>query len=68
MSRFTNTTESTPLHELPETFTLELTAQELAFLRLVVTNATVQPAQLKKLCGDVQAKIEAHIGPLPTSV
>ena len=56
------------LHELPESFTLELTPQELAFLRLLVTNATVQPAELKKLCGEVQAKIEAHIGPLPPSI
>jgi hypothetical protein len=53
------------LHELPESFMLELTPQELAFLRLLVTNATVQPAELKKLCGEVQTKIEAHIGPLP---
>jgi hypothetical protein len=52
---------------LPEHFTLELTPPELAFLRLLVTNATVQPAELKKLCGDVQMKIEAHIGPLPPS-
>lgn len=54
-------------HELPASFTLELTPQELAFLRLLVTNATVQPAELKKLCGEVQSKIEAHIGPLPVS-
>jgi hypothetical protein len=50
---------------VPETFPLELTLEEIAFLRLLVTNATVQPAELKKLCGEVQAKIEAHIGPLP---
>jgi hypothetical protein len=56
----------TALHQLPETFTLELTPPELAFLRLLVTNATVQPAELKKLCGEVQGKIEAHIGPLPS--
>jgi hypothetical protein len=49
----------------PETFTLELTLQEMGFLRLLLTNATIQPAELKKLCGEVQAKIEAHIGPLP---
>ncbi len=61
-------TAAPPLQELPEHFTLELTPQELAFLRLLVTNATVQPAELKKLCGDVQLKIEAHIGPLPPSV
>ena len=57
--------EGPALHELPETFTLELTPAELAFLRLLVTNATIQPAELKKLCGEVQSKIEAHIGPLP---
>ena len=69
MSRSANVPhESNRLHELPETFTLELTPQELAFLRLLVTNATVQPAELKKICGEVQAKIEAHIGPLPPSV
>jgi hypothetical protein len=51
--------------DLPETFTLELTLQEMGFLRLLLTNATIQPAELKKLCGEVQAKIEAHIGPLP---
>jgi hypothetical protein len=39
----------------PETFTLELTLEEMAFLRLILTNATVQPAELKKLCGEVQA-------------
>ena len=49
----------------PETFTLELTLEEMGFLRLLLTNATVQPAQLKKLCGEVQAKIEEQIGPLP---
>jgi hypothetical protein len=48
-----------------ETFTLELTLEEMGFLRLILTNATVQPAELKKLCGEVQGKIEAHIGPLP---
>ena len=50
---------------LPETFTLELTLEEMGFLRLLLTNASVQPAQLKKLCGEVQQKIEDHIGPLP---
>jgi hypothetical protein len=49
----------------PETFTVELTLEEMGFLRLILTNATVQPAELKKLCGEVQGKIEAHIGPLP---
>jgi hypothetical protein len=49
----------------PDTFTIELTLEEMAFLRLLLTNATVQPAELKKLCGEVQGKIEAHIGPLP---
>jgi hypothetical protein len=51
----------------PETFTLELTLEEMGFLRLILTNATVQPAELKKLCGELQSKIEAHIGPLPPS-
>src|SRR5215212_5631985 len=60
--------QTQPLQQLPDAYTLELTPQELAFLRLLVTNATVQPAELKKLCGEVQAKIEAHIGPLPPSV
>jgi len=46
---------------------LELTFDEMAFLRLILTNATIQPAELKKLCGEVQSKIEAHIGPLPPS-
>ena len=49
----------------PEIFTVELTLEEMAFLRLILTNATVQPAELKKLCGEVQEKIEAQIGPLP---
>jgi hypothetical protein len=53
--------------ELPDSFTLELTLQEMGFLRLLLTNATIQPAELKKICGEVQAKIEAHIGPLPPS-
>jgi hypothetical protein len=52
---------------LPGTFTIELSLEEMAFLRLVLTNATVQPAELKKVCGEIQAKIEAHIGPLPPS-
>ena len=50
---------------VPETFTLELTLEEMGFLRLLLTNASVQPAALKKLCGEVQGKVEAHIGPLP---
>jgi hypothetical protein len=49
----------------PDAFTIELTLEEMAFLRLLLTNATVQPAELKKLCGEVQGKIETHIGPLP---
>jgi hypothetical protein len=49
----------------PETYTLALTLEEMGFLRLLLTNATIQPAELKKLCGEVQGKIEAHIGPLP---
>jgi hypothetical protein len=51
----------------PDSYTLELTLEEMAFLRLVLTNATIQPADLKKLCGEVQGKIEAQIGPLPPS-
>jgi hypothetical protein len=58
-------TEQPSVAAVPETFTLELTLEELGFLRLLVTNATVQPAELKKICGEVQAKIEVHIGPLP---
>jgi hypothetical protein len=54
-----------PMSAVPETFDLELTLEEMGFLRLLLTNAQVQPAELKKLCGEVQAKIEAHIGPLP---
>ena len=49
---------------VPESFTIELTLEEMAFLRLILTNATVQPAELKKVCGQIQEKIEAHIGPL----
>ena len=48
-----------------ESYTLELTLEEMAFLRLVLTNATIQPAELKKLCGEIQEKVEAQIGPLP---
>jgi hypothetical protein len=44
---------------------LDLSLEEMGFLRLLLTNASVQPAELKKLCGEVQAKVEAHIGPLP---
>jgi hypothetical protein len=54
-----------PVSAVPETFTLELSLEEMGFLRLLLTNASVQPAELKKLCGEVQAKVEAHIGPLP---
>jgi hypothetical protein len=54
-----------PQESATEPYTLELTLEEMAFLRLVLTNATVQPAELKKLCGEVQEKIEAQIGPLP---
>ena len=60
-------TEKPPVAAVPETFTVELTLEEMGFLRLLLTNATVQPADLKKLCGEVQSKIEAHIGPLPLS-
>jgi len=54
-----------PVTAVPENFTLELTLEEMGFLRLLLTNASVQPAELKKLCGEVQAKVEEHIGPLP---
>ena len=54
-----------PVSAVPETFSLELTLEEMGFLRLLLTNAQIQPAELKKLCGEVQAKVEAHIGPLP---
>ena len=54
-----------PVAAVPETFTVELTLEEMGFLRLLLTNASVQPAELKKICGEVQSKIEAHIGPLP---
>jgi len=54
-----------PVSAVPETFRLDLTLEEMGFLRLLLTNAQVQPAELKKLCGEVQAKVEAHIGPLP---
>jgi hypothetical protein len=57
--------EQAPVTAVPETFTLEFTLEEMGFLRLLLTNASVQPAELKKLCGEVQAKVEAHIGPLP---
>jgi hypothetical protein len=57
--------EQPAISSVPDTFTLELTLEEMGFLRLLLTNATVQPAQLKKLCGEVQAKIEDQIGPLP---
>ena len=57
--------EQPPVAAVPEVFTVELTLEEMGFLRLLLTNATVQPADLKKLCGEVQSKIEAHIGPLP---
>ena len=57
--------EQPPVTAVPETFALELTLEEMGFLRLLLTNASVQPAELKKLCGEVQAKVEAHIGPLP---
>ena len=59
------TEQRQPVAAVPETFTVELTLEEMGFLRLLLTNATVQPADLKKLCGEVQSKIEAHIGPLP---
>ena len=61
------TEQRQPVAAVPETFTVELTLEEMGFLRLLLTNATVQPADLKKLCGEVQSKIEAHIGPLPPS-
>ena len=54
-----------PVSAVPEIFTLELTLEEMGFLRLLLTNASVQPAELKKLCGELQSKVEAHIGPLP---
>jgi hypothetical protein len=57
--------QPSPVTAVPETFTLELTLEEMGFLRLLLTNASVQPADLKKLCGEVQSKVEAHIGPLP---
>ena len=61
----TAVTEQQPVTAVPDTFTLELTLEEMGFLRLLLTNATVQPAQLKKLCGEVQAKTGAHRAPPP---
>jgi hypothetical protein len=58
---------ASPDPQAGETYTLELTLEEMGFLRLILTNATVQPAELKKLCGELQQKVEAHIGPLPPS-
>ena len=49
-----------------ERFTVELTLEEMGFLRFS-THAAVAPAALKKLCGEVQAKVEEQIGPLPPS-
>jgi hypothetical protein len=57
--------EQPAVSAVPETFTLELSLEEMGFLRLLLTNASVQPAELKKLCGEVQGKVEAQIGPLP---
>jgi hypothetical protein len=57
--------EQPPVTAVPEAFTLQLTLEEMGFLRLLLTNASVQPAELKKLCGEVQGKVEAQIGPLP---
>lgn len=52
---------------MSERFTVDLTLEEMGFLRLLLTHATVPPAALKKLCGEVQSKVEAQIGPLPPS-
>jgi hypothetical protein len=60
-----HTSEREPAGDTPATYTLELTLEEMGFLRLLLTNATIQPAELKKICGEVQQKIESHIGPLP---
>jgi len=49
----------------PQSYTLELSLEQMGFLRLILTNATVQPAELKKICGEVQFMVESHIGPLP---
>lgn len=50
----------------PDTaFTVTLTGEKLAFLRLLLSNANVQPARLKVICGETQEQIEALIGPLP---
>ena len=60
-----STEKPAPGSVVPETFTVEFTLEEMGFLRLILTNATVQPAELKKLCGEVQSKVEAQIGALP---
>ena len=54
-----------PQPEAPPSYTLELSLEQMGFLRLILTNATVQPAELKKICGEVQFMVESHIGPLP---
>lgn len=44
---------------------VDFTPEELAFLRLLLTNAHLQPAQAKRTCGDIQDRIEQIIGPMP---
>lgn len=56
---------ATAEQELPTHYVLDLTPDEMGFLRLLLTRASVGPAQLKTLCGALQGKVEAQIGPLP---
>lgn len=50
----------------PDHHTIEFDTGELMFLRAVLTVAQTGPAELKITCGQLQQKVEAIIGPMPT--
>lgn len=55
---------ATPTKGLPARFTLELSLEEMGFLRLLLTNATLQPAEAKRICALLQSKVEEQVGPM----
>lgn len=47
---------------LKQVYDLRVNREQLEFLLLILTNATVQPSNLKRVCGEVQELVERQVG------
>jgi hypothetical protein len=45
-----------------QVYHLKLNREQLEFLLILTTNATIQPSNLKRVCGEVQELVERQIG------